>query len=209
VQQEFVDAALRARDAGFKWLELHFAHGFLAQSFLSKHSNARDDAYGGGLENRARFLVETVAAVRQVWPAELPLTARLGVLEFDGDDDANLAESIEVLKRLKTEGLDLVDVGIGFSTMSPVPWGPNFLVPVAERIRTETGLQVATSWLITDAKKADGFVRNGQLDVVMFARRLLDNPHWPQQAARRLGVPKPSWVLPAPYAFWLENWTEA
>jgi 2,4-dienoyl-CoA reductase-like NADH-dependent reductase (Old Yellow Enzyme family) len=209
VQQDFVDAAKRAHDAGFKWLELHFAHGFLAQSFLSKHSNARDDAYGGSLENRARFLVETVAKVRQVWPTELPLTARFGVLEFDGDDDTNLAESIEVLKRLKAHGLDLVDVSIGFSTMSPVPWAPNMLVPVAERIRRETGLQVATSWLITDAKEADGFVRNCQLDLVMLARRLLDNPHWPQQAARQLGVTKPSWVLPTPYAYWLENWAAA
>jgi 2,4-dienoyl-CoA reductase-like NADH-dependent reductase (Old Yellow Enzyme family) len=209
VQQDFVHAARRAHEAGFKWLELHFAHGFLAQSFLSKHSNARDDAYGGSLENRARFHVETIAAVRQVWPAELPLTARLGVLEFDGDDDANLAESIEVLKRLKAEGLDLVDVGIGFSTMSPVPWEPNLLVPVADRIRRETGLQVATSWLITDAREADGFVRKGQLDLVMFGRRLLDNPHWPQQAARQLSVAKPSWVLPTPYAYWLENWAAA
>lgn len=121
----------------------------------------------------------------------------------------NVAESIEVLERLKTEGLDLVDVGIGFSTMSPVTWAPNLLVPVAERIRRETDLQVATSWLITDAKEADGFVRNGQLDLVMFARRLLDNPHWPQQAARQLGVTKPSWVLPTPYAYWLENWAAA
>jgi 2,4-dienoyl-CoA reductase-like NADH-dependent reductase (Old Yellow Enzyme family) len=209
VQRDFVDAARRAHDAGFKWLELHFAHGFLAQSFLSKHANQRDDAYGGSLENRARFLVETLAAVRQVWPMELPLTARLGVLEFDGDDGANLAESIDVLKRLKAQGLDLVDVGIGFSTMSPVPWAPNMLVPVAGQVRRETGLQVATSWLITDAKEADGFVRDGQLDLVMFARRLLDNPHWPQQAARQLGVTKPSWVLPAPYAYWLENWAAA
>lgn len=209
VQRDFVDAAQRAHDAGFQWLELHFAHGFLAQSFLSKHANARDDAYGGSLENRARFLVETVAAVRQVWPASRPLTARLGVLEFDGDDDMNLAESIEVLAQLRVAGLDLVDVGIGFSTLSPVPWAPNMLVPVAERVRRETGLAVATSWLITDAKEADSFVRKGQLDLVMFARRFLDNPHWTQQAARALDLPKPSWVLPSPYAYWLENWAAA
>lgn len=167
VQQDFVAAARRAYEAGFKWLELHFAHGFLAQSFLSKHSNARDDAYGGSLENRARFLVETVTAVRKVWPADMPLTARVGVVEFDGDDETNLAESIEVLKRLKIEGLDLVDVGIGFSTMSPVPWAPNMMVPTAARVREETGLPVTSSWSITDAKEADGFVRNGQLDLVM------------------------------------------
>ena len=116
VQQDFANAARRAHEAGFKWIELHFAHGFLAQSFLSKHSNTRSDAYGGSLENRARFLIETVAAVRRVWPAHLPLTARLGVLEFDGHDDVNLPESIQVLKWLKDAGLDLVDVGIGFST---------------------------------------------------------------------------------------------
>lgn len=209
VQQDFVDAAARALHAGFKWLELHFAHGFLAQSFLSKHANVRDDAYGGSLVNRARFLVETVAAVRQVWPVDLPLTARVGVLEFDGDDNVNVSEAIDVLKQLKAAGLDLVDVGLGFSTLSPVPWAPNMVVPVAERIRRETGLPAATSWLITDAKEADGFVRNGQLDLVMLARRLLDNPHWPHQASRQLGMARSSWVLPAPYAYWLENWAAA
>ncbi|HSV79539.1 MAG TPA: NADH:flavin oxidoreductase/NADH oxidase [Ramlibacter sp.] len=209
VQQDFVDAARRAREAGFQWLELHFAHGFLAQNFLSKHSNHRDDEYGGSLENRARFLVETVAAVRRVWPTNFPLTARLGVLEFDGQDEANLADAIEVLIRLKAEGLDLVDVGIGFSTPSPVPWGPNMLVQTAERIRKATGLQVTTSWMITSAKEADRFVREGQVDLVMLARRLLANPHWPHQAARELSAEKPASVLPTPYAFWLQNWSAA
>jgi 2,4-dienoyl-CoA reductase-like NADH-dependent reductase (Old Yellow Enzyme family) len=207
VQQGFVDAARRAAAAGFQWLELHFAHGFLAQSFLSKHSNQRDDAYGGSLENRARFLVETVAAVRKVWPTNFPLTARLGVLEFDGHDDLNLPEAVEVLKRMKTAGLDLVDVGIGFSTLAPVPWGANMLVQTAERVRKETGLPVTTSWMVTSAKEADRFVREGQVDFVMFARRLLDNPHWPQQAARELAIEKPSSVLPTPYSFWLQNWS--
>jgi 2,4-dienoyl-CoA reductase-like NADH-dependent reductase (Old Yellow Enzyme family) len=205
VQQDFVDAARRALAAGFKWMELHFAHGFLAQSFLSPHSNQRDDAYGGRLENRARFLIETVAAVRRVWPADLPLTARLGVLEFDGRDEVNLAESLQVLQWLKAEGLDLVDVGIGFSTLSPVPWAPNLLVDTAAEVARATGLKTTTSWLITDAKEADRAVREHKVDLVMVARRLLDNPHWPQQAARELGVAEQ--VLPTPYAFWLQNWS--
>ncbi|WP_042577811.1 NADH:flavin oxidoreductase/NADH oxidase [Variovorax paradoxus] len=204
-QQDFVDAACRALAAGFKWIELHFAHGFLAQSFLSTHSNQRDDAYGGSLENRARFLVETVAAVRRVWPADLPLTARLGVLEFDGQDDVNLPESLQVLEWLKAEGLDLVDVGIGFSTLSPVPWAPNLLVDTAAEVARVTGLKTTTSWLITDATDADRAVREHKVDLVMVARRLLDNPHWPRQAARELGVGDP--VLPTPYAYWLENWS--
>ncbi|KWR89434.1 NADH:flavin oxidoreductase/NADH oxidase [Cupriavidus sp. IDO] len=204
VQQDFADAAQRAREAGFKWIELHFAHGFLAQSFLSRHSNRRDDAYGGSLENRARFLVETVAAVRRVWPADLPLTARLGVLEFDRQDDRNLPEAIQVLKWLKAEGLDLVDVGIGFSTLAPVPWAANLLVETAGNVRDETGLEVTTSWLITNAKEADSFVRKGKVAFVMLARRLLDNPHWPNTAARELGAK--TQVLPTPYAYWLQNW---
>lgn len=205
VQQDFVDAARRALAAGFQWIELHFAHGFLAQSFLSPHSNQRDDAYGGSLENRARFLVETVAAVRRVWPAHLPLTARLGVLEFDGRDEVNLAESSQVLQWLKAEGLDLVDVGIGFSTLAPVPWAPNLLVDTAARVAQDTGLKVTTSWLITDAKDADRAVRDNKVDFVMVARRLLDNPHWPRQAARELGLMEQ--VLPTPYAYWLQNWS--
>ena len=205
VQQDFVDAARRALAAGFQWLELHFAHGFLAQSFLSTHSNRRDDAYGGSLENRARFLVETVAAVRRVWPAHLPLAARLGVLEFDGHDDVNLPESIQVLQWLKAEGLDLVDVGIGFSTLAPVPWAANLLIDTAADVARETGLKVTTSWLITDAKEADRAVRENKVDFVMVARRLLDNPHWPRQAALELGVVEQ--ILPTPYAYWLQNWS--
>ena len=205
VQQDFVDAAQRALAAGFRWLELHFAHGFLGQSFLSTHSNQRTDAYGGSLENRARFLVETVVAVRRVWPAHLPLTARLGVLEFDGHDDVNLAESTQVLRWLQAEGLDLVDVGLGFSTQSAVPWAPNLLLDTAAKVVRETGLKATTSWLITDAKDADRAVREGRVDFVMVARRLLDNPHWPRHAALELGVADP--VLPTPYAFWLQNWS--
>jgi 2,4-dienoyl-CoA reductase-like NADH-dependent reductase (Old Yellow Enzyme family) len=207
VQQDFAAAAGRAAQAGFQWLELHFAHGFLAQNFLSPHSNQRDDAYGGSLRNRARFLLETIAAVRQAWPATLPLTVRLGVVEFDGHDEATLEEAIEVLQWMKAEGVDLVDVGIGFSTPAQVPWSPNMMVPRAVRIRAETGLAVTTSWLITDAGQADSFVRDRQVDLVMLARPLLANPHWPYAAARELAIDKPASVLPTPYAFWLQGWS--
>lgn len=206
-QQHFVDAARRALQAGLQWLELHFAHGFLGQNFLSTHSNARDDHYGGSLENRARFLIETVAAVRKVWPENLPLTARLGVVEFDGREDETLTDSVQVLKWLKDAGLDLVDAGLALSTSEEqVPWGPNFLVPYAQRIRAQTGLPVATSWQITSAQEADTFVREGQLDLVFLARTLLANPHWPFHAARDLKLENAASVLPTPYAFWLQNW---
>lgn len=207
-QQQFVDAARRAREAGFEWLELHFAHGFLGQNFLSKHANRREDQYGGSLENRARFLIETVREVREVWPQALPLTVRLGVIEFDQGQGESLAEATQVLQWLKDAGLDLVDVGLALSTPAEqVPWGPNFMLPYAAQIREATGLPVTTSWLITDAREADAFVRDRQLDLVFFARTLLANPHWPYQAARELGLERPAEVLPTPYAFWLQTWS--
>jgi 2,4-dienoyl-CoA reductase-like NADH-dependent reductase (Old Yellow Enzyme family) len=207
-QQHFADAARRAHEAGFEWLELHFAHGFLAQNFLSKHSNHRQDAYGGSLANRARFLLETVHAVRKVWPAQYPLTVRLGVVEFDNGQAESVAESLQVLQWLKDAGVDLVDVGLALSTPGEqVPWGPNFMLPLAAQIREATGLPVATSWMITNAQEADSFVRDGQVDLVFLARTLLANPHWPYQAARELKVESPAEVLPTPYAYWLQSWS--
>ena len=210
VREDFVAAARRALEAGFEWLELHFAHGYLAQSFYSVHANQRDDAYGGSFENRSRFLLETLQAVRKVWPEHLPLTARVGVLEYDGRDEETLAESIELTRQFKREGLDLLSVSVGFSTPSAnIPWAPAFLAPIAERVRREAGLPVASAWGIDNPATADATVRDGQLDLVMIGRAHLANPHWPMQAARALNVERPTWVLPAPYAHWLERYRSA
>jgi len=207
VRADFVAAARRARDAGFEWLELHFAHGYLGQSFFSVHSNQRSDAYGGSFEGRSRFLLETLAAVREVWPERLPLTARFGVLEFDGHDEETLAESIELARNFRRGGLDLLNVSVGFSTSTAkIPWGPAFLAPIAERVRREAELPVASSWGIGDPLVADRVVAENQMDLVMVGRMHLANPHWPYQAALKLAEEKPSWVLPAPYAHWLERY---
>lgn len=210
VRADFVAAAKRARAAGFEWLELHFAHGYLGQCFFSVHANQRSDAYGGSFENRSRFLIETVRAVRAVWPENLPLTVRFGVIEYDGRDEETLAESIELARSFKREGLDFLNVSVGFSTLKArVPWGPAFLAPVAERVRREAGLPVAAAWGIDNPAIADACVRDGQLDLVMVGRAHLANPHWPMHAARALGVERPTWVLPAPYAHWLERYAGA
>ena len=125
VQRDFVSAAERARDVGFEWLQLHFAHGYLGQSFFSVHANQRDDEYGGSAENRGRFILETLRAVRKVWPENLPLTARLGVIEFDGRDEEMLAESVSLARAMKAEGLDFLDVSMGFNTpKARNPLGP-------------------------------------------------------------------------------------
>lgn len=204
---DFAAAAKRARDAGFEWLELHFAHGYLAQSFFSTHANKRTDEYGGSLENRSRFLLETLAAVRTEWPESLPLTARFGVIEYDGRDEETLAESIELTKQLRKNGLDMLNVSVGFSTPDAnIPWAPAFLAPIAEKVRNTADLPVASAWGFSTPQLAEQAIANKQLDLVMIGRPHLANPHWPYFAAKELGVDKPSWVLPAPYAHWLERY---
>jgi len=211
VKADFVAAARRARDAGFEWLELHFAHGYLAQTFFSAHSNQRTDAYGGSFDNRARFLLETLAAVREVWPQNLPLTARFGVIEYDGRDEQTLAESIELVKQMRQGGLDLLNVSVNFVIPDvQIPWGtPAFLAPIAQRVAREAGLPVASSWGIDDPQVAERAVAEQQMSLVMIGRAMLANPHYPYVLAQALQQPRPDWTLPAPYAHWLERYRGA
>lgn len=205
VQADFVAAARRALAAGFQWLELHFAHGYLAQSFFSVHANQRTDAYGGA--GRGRFLLETLAAVRAVWPEHLPLTARFGVIEYDGRDEETLAEAIGLTKAFKAGGLDFLSVSMGFSTPNAqIPWGPAFQANVAERVRCESGLPVAASWYIDTPQLANQVIADGQMDLVMIGRAHLENPHWGYFAARELGEEQAAQVLPQPYAHWLSRY---
>ena len=207
VQQNFVDAAIRAREVGFEWLELHFAHGYLAQSFFSSHANQRDDIYGGSVENRSRFLLETLKAVRAVWPEHLPLTIRFGVLEFDGRDEQTLLESIGLVRQFKDAGMDMLSVSMGFTIPDvSIPWGPAFMGPIAERVRREAGVPVSSAWGFGTPAIAERVVKEEQLDVVMVGKAHLANPHWAYFAAKELGVERASWTLPAPYAHWLERY---
>lgn len=207
VRADFAAAAKRAHAAGFKCLMLHFAHGYLAQSFFSPLANKRTDEYGGSFENRARFILETLAAVRAVWPEELPLIARLGVIDYV-EGEQPLEESIELVRRMRAGGLDLVDVSMGFNTpdVSRVPWGEHaFLGLIAQRIGREAAIPTATSWNINDPKKTDELIRSGQIDVAMIGKALLSDPHWPYHAAQALGREMPQNILPEQYAFWLKR----
>ena len=207
VRQDFVDAAVRAREVGFEWLELHFAHGYLGQSFFSEHSNKRDDIYGGSLENRSRFLLETLKAVREVWPEHLPLTIRFGVIEFDGRDEETLLESIGLVRQFKDAGMDMISVSMGFTIPdTTIPWGPAFMGPIAERVRREAGVPVSSAWGFGTPAIAEQVVKDEQLDVVMVGKAHLANPHWAYFAAKELGLPRASWTMPAPYAHWLERY---
>ena len=201
VREAFVSAAKRALAAGYEWLELHFAHGYLAHEFYSPLANKRTDAYGGSFENRIRFIEETFQAVRAVWPERWPLTARLSVTDWL-DGGVTVEESIELAKRLKAAGLDLLDISQGFVTpdISKIPWGPGFMVPISERMRKETELPTAVGWMITDPQQAEQIIQSGQADLVLLARELLRDPYWPYHAAVKLGVPGAFEVLPPQYA---------
>ena len=207
VKADFVAAARRALAVGFEWLELHFAHGYLAQSFFSPNANQRTDAYGGNADNRGRFLRETLAAVREVWPEHLPLTIRFGVIEFDGNDEQTMSDAIDLTRQFKAGGMDMMSVSMGFNTpTAKIPWAPAFMGPIAKRVRDEASVPVSSAWGFGEPHIAEKAVQDGQLDLVMVGKAHLANPHWAYHAARELKVERPSWVMPAPYAHWLERY---
>lgn len=192
VQAAFRAAAQRALAAGFEWLEIHGAHGYLINSFLSPLSNQRSDDYGGSLGNRARFLVETVQVVRQVWPERLPLTVRLSCTEWV-EGGWSIEDTVELAGWLKDEGVDLIDCSSGGNLpKAPVPLGPGYQVPLSEAVRQGAGIATAAVGMITAPAHADEIVRNGRADVVLLGRELLRDPYWPLHAAQALKQPLPT-----------------
>jgi 2,4-dienoyl-CoA reductase-like NADH-dependent reductase (Old Yellow Enzyme family) len=198
IQSEFGAAAKRSLAAGCEWLELHSAHGYLSYEFLSPISNQRTDRYGGSFENRIRFLLEMTHAVRAVWPERLPLAVRISCTDWvEGGWD--LEQSIELARRLKAEGVDLIDCSSGGTvTDAKIPVGAGYQVPFAERIRREAGIATAAVGSITEPTHADEIIRNGRADVVLLAREFLREPYWPRIAARALGHRD---LLPAPIQY--------
>ncbi|GAO36113.1 oxidoreductase [Sulfuricella sp. T08] len=190
----FVDAASRALEAGFKVAEIHMAHGYLLHQFLSPLSNRRDDAYGGSLENRARLPLRVAQAVRAAWPQDLPLFVRISATDWvEGGWD--LAQSQQLCRWLKEEGIDLIDCSSGGLTPDArIPAGPGFQAPFAAAIRQEAGIAVGAVGLITAPEQAEQIVATGLADVVFLARELLRDPYWPLHAARKLGAEVP-WPL--------------
>jgi 2,4-dienoyl-CoA reductase-like NADH-dependent reductase (Old Yellow Enzyme family) len=201
IQEAFVAAAKRALAADFEWLELHYAHGYLAHEFYSPLANFRTDNYGGSFENRIRFLLETFTAVRNVWPERFPLTVRLSVTDWI-EGGVTVDDSVELVRRLKAAGLDLLDVSHGSINpdISKVPWGPGFMVPAANRIRKEAAIPTAVGWQITEPQQAEEVIRDQHADLVVLAREMLRDPYWPYHAALQLGDGKAQDILPIQYA---------
>jgi len=191
VMAAFVAAARRAHQAGFQVVELHAAHGYLLHEFLSPLANRRTDRYGGSFENRTRLLRELAGAVRAAWPEPLPLLVRLSATDWV-EGGWTVEESVELSRSLRGQGVDLVDVSSGgLVPDARVPAGPGYQAAFAERIRREAGMATGTVGLITSPEQADHAIRSGQADLVLLARELLRDPHFPLRAARALGQEGP------------------
>ena len=187
LQKAFATAAARAYAAGFRLIEIHAAHGYLAHEFLSPLSNRRTDAYGGSFENRTRFLRETVAAVRKALPERCPLFVRISSTDWT-EGGWDIDQSVELARLLKDLGVDAIDSSSGGNVeKAEIPIGPGYQVPFAARIRREAGIATAAVGMITSPAQADQIVRNGEADMVLLARELLRDPNWPLHAAEALG----------------------
>jgi 2,4-dienoyl-CoA reductase-like NADH-dependent reductase (Old Yellow Enzyme family) len=188
IVEAFRTAARRALRAGFQVVEIHSAHGYLIHQFLSPLGNRRTDEYGGAFENRIRFALEVVQAVREAWPHNLPLFLRISATDWvEGGWTPD--ESVELARRVGPLGVDLIDCSSGGSAANAkMPLAPGYQVPFAERIRREAGVLTGAVGLITTPQQADEIIRSGKADLVLLAREFLRDPYFPLHAARTLGV---------------------
>ncbi len=191
LKQDFISATQRSIEAGFKVIELHAAHGYLLNEFLSPISNRRIDDYGGSFENRARLILEVTDAVRSVWPESLPLFVRISSFEWV-EGGWTIEESVQLAKLLKDKGVDLVDCSSGGNSFNQkITVKPLYQVPFAERIKKEAAILTGAVGMITTPQEAEAILQNGQADMIMLARQLLQEPYFPLHAAKELNVDVP------------------
>lgn len=181
------DAAQRSLAAGFKVAEIHMAHGYLLDQFLSPLSNKRSDEYGGDLPGRMRFPLEVAKVVRNTWPGDLPVFVRISATDWvDGGFD--LEQSVQLSKELKKIGVDLIDTSTGgLLPTAKVPVAPGYQVGFASEIRKQVGIMTGALGMITDPAQAENILVTGQADVIIIAREFLRDPYFPLHAAKALG----------------------
>jgi 2,4-dienoyl-CoA reductase-like NADH-dependent reductase (Old Yellow Enzyme family) len=186
VVADFQQATRRALAAGFQFVEIHAAHGYLLHQFYSPLSNDRKDDYGGSFENRIRLLLRATQAVREILPQALPLLVRISATDWK-EGGWDLEQSIELCRKLKVLGVDLVDVSSGGILPGiRIPAGPGYQVGFAEAIRRQAGVATAAVGMITDPAQAEAIIATGQADMVFLAREMLRDPYWPRRAAAAL-----------------------
>jgi 2,4-dienoyl-CoA reductase-like NADH-dependent reductase (Old Yellow Enzyme family) len=192
VVKAFAAATRRALTAGFDLVEIHAAHGYLLNEFLSPLSNQRTDEYGGSFENRTRLLLEVVEAVRAAWPDHLPLSVRISATDWV-EGGWTIEDSVRLAKVLRERGADIIDVSSGgLAPHAQIPVAPGYQVPFAARIRKEAGIPTAAVGMITEPTQANSIVDQGEADVVLLAREMLREPYWAVNAAAAMSEPA-SW----------------
>jgi anthraniloyl-CoA monooxygenase len=188
VTGEFVRATGMAARAGFDMVELHAAHGYLISSFISPLSNRRSDAYGGSLENRMRWPLEVLSAMRAAWPADKPLSVRISANDWVGDDGVTPAEAVEIARMFAASGADIIDVSAGQTSTEARPvYGRMFQTPFSDRIRNEGGIATMAVGNITEEDHLNSILLAGRADLVCLARPHLADPYWTLHAGIRLG----------------------
>jgi 2,4-dienoyl-CoA reductase-like NADH-dependent reductase (Old Yellow Enzyme family) len=209
VRQAFAEGARRAHAAGFEVLEVHAAHGYLLHSFLSPVSNGRDDRYGGALENRMRFPLEVVRAVRDAWPQDKPLFVRVSSID-DVEGGWSLDDTVSFARKLKEAGVDVVDCSSGgiagsatAATRTLLPRVPGFQLPFSEKIRREAAIATMGVGLILTAQQAEEALQAGRADLIAVGREALYDPNWPLHAAQALGADPEMQRWPVQYGWWL------
>ncbi len=194
ISDSFAAAVRRALVAGFQVVEVHMAHGYLLHQFLSPLANHRRDDFGGSLENRMRLPLEVAKRVRAIWPENLPVFVRISATDW-AEGGWDLEQSLELCRRLKDIGIDLIDCSSGgLVSDAQIPVAPGFQTPFATAIRKEVGIATGAVGLITAAQQAEQIVATGLADVVLLGRELLRNPCWPLEAAALLQA-EHSWPL--------------
>jgi 2,4-dienoyl-CoA reductase-like NADH-dependent reductase (Old Yellow Enzyme family) len=184
----FRAAAKRSLTAGFRVIEIHSAHGYLLNSFLSPLSNQRQDKYGGSLENRMRLTIAVSQAVRGAIPDSMPLFVRISATDWvEGGWDVE--QSVVLSRKLKEIGVDVIDCSSGFVVPdAKAPETPGFQVPLSARIKKEAGILTSAVGMITDAEQAETILEKDEADIISLARELLRDPYWPLHASRQLGA---------------------
>jgi anthraniloyl-CoA monooxygenase len=197
VTAQFVAAAEMAERAGFDMIELHAAHGYLISSFISPVSNHRTDEYGGSLENRMRYPVEVLTAIRAVWPAHKPMSVRISANDWVGDGGVTPSEAVEIAALFSLAGADIIDVSAGQTSDEAQPvYGRMFQTPFSDRIRNESGIATMAVGNITDHDQVNSILLAGRADLVCLARAHLAYPYWTLHAAIALGDADVAWPLP-------------
>lgn len=209
----FAAAARRAILAGFDMLEVHMAHGYLLQNFLSPLANCRTDQWGGSIENRMRFPLAVVERLRKVMPSSMPLLARLSVTDWI-EGGWTEEDSVLLAKKLKEAGVDLIDCSSGGNmragaTNSSLGRGPGYQVLLSDRIRRDAGIPTAAVGMIRTPQFAEAILQAGCADLICIGRQILFNPFWPRHAAWQLGVERNFASWPEQYGWWLNKWAQA